>query len=300
MVRKTAGAGMAFNVTYRRGVALVIAAGMVWSLNGLALRLVGPAGTWQVLFYRSLGMVPVLFLLLGATSDGRRIAAIRASGWPGLIGGLGLVFAFAGAIFSMQTTTIANAVFLFAAAPLITAVMAWLLLGETARAATWVAIAIAVVGIFVMVREGLQLGAGSGNLAALASAAGFAAFTVTLRWGRLNDMIPAVLIGACLSIIVAALVIGVRGESFALPQRAIVIAMLMGAALIGGGMMLYITGSRSVPAAEIGLLSMVEVVLAPVWVWLFLDETTSAGTLAGGAILLLALAMNALSGMRRA
>ncbi len=291
---------MAFNVTYRRGVALVIAAGMVWSLNGLALRLVGPAGTWQVLFYRSLGMVPVLFLLLGATSDGRRIAAIRASGWPGLIGGLGLVFAFAGAIFSMQTTTIANAVFLFAAAPLITAVMAWLLLGETARAATWVAIAIAVVGIFVMVREGLQLGAGSGNLAALASAAGFAAFTVTLRWGRLNDMIPAVLIGACLSIIVAALVIGVRGESFALPQRAIVIAMLMGAALIGGGMMLYITGSRSVPAAEIGLLSMVEVVLAPVWVWLFLDETTSAGTLAGGAILLLALAMNALSGMRRA
>ena len=291
---------MAFNVTYRRGVALVIAAGMVWSLIGLALRLVGPAGTWQVLFYRSLGMVPVLFLLLGATSDGRRIAAIRASGWPGLIGGLGLVFAFAGAIFSMQTTTIANAVFLFAAAPLITAVMARLLLGETARAATWVAIAIAVVGIFVMVREGLQLGAGSGNLAALASAAGFAAFTVTLRWGRLNDMIPAVLIGACLSIIVAALVIGIRGESFALPQRAIVIAMLMGAALIGGGMMLYITGSRSVPAAEIGLLSMVEVVLAPVWVWLFLDETTSAGTLAGGAILLLALAMNALSGMRRA
>ena len=300
MVRKTAGAGMAFNVTYRRGVALVIAAGLVWSLNGLALRLVGPAGTWQVLFYRSLGMVPVLFLLLGATSDRSRIAAIRAAGWPGLIGGLGLVFAFAGAIFSMQTTTIANAVFLFAAAPLITAVMAWLLLGETARAATWVAIVIAVVGIFVMVREGLQLGAGVGNLAALASAAGFAAFTVTLRWGRLNDMIPAVMIGACLSIIGAALVIGVRGESFALPQRAIVIAMLMGAALIGGGMKLYITGSRSVPAAEIGLLSMVEVVLAPVWVWLFLDETTSAGTLAGGAILLLALAMNALSGMRRA
>ena len=291
---------MAFNVTYRRGVALVIAAGLVWSLNGLALRLVGPAGTWQVLFYRSLGMVPVLFLLLGATSDRSRIAAIRAAGWPGLIGGLGLVFAFAGAIFSMQTTTIANAVFLFAAAPLITAVMAWLLLGETARAATWVAIVIAVVGIFVMVREGLQLGAGVGNLAALASAAGFAAFTVTLRWGRLNDMIPAVMIGACLSIIGAALVIGVRGESFALPQRAIVIAMLMGAALIGGGMKLYITGSRSVPAAEIGLLSMVEVVLAPVWVWLFLDETTSAGTLAGGAILLFALAINALSGMRRA
>ena len=216
-----------------------------------------------------------------------------------LIGGLGLVFAFAGAIFSMQATTIANAVFLFAAAPLITAVMAWLLLGEAARPATWVAIAIAAVGMFVMVREGLQLGAGWGNFAALASAAGFAAFTVTLRWGRLTDMIPAVLIGACLSIIAASLIIGLRGESFALPSRAIAIAMAMGAALIGGGMVLFTTGSRAVPAAEIGLLSMVEIMLAPVWVWLFLGETTSSGTLIGGAILLLAITINALSGMRR-
>lgn len=291
---------MPFNVTYQRGIALVIAAAVLWSLNGLALRLVGPAGTWQVLFYRSLGTVPVLFLLVCATSGGRPFTAIRAAGWPALIGGFGLVFAFAGAIFSMQATTIANAVFLFAAAPLITAIMAWLVLAEAARRATWVAIAIATVGIFVMVREGLQLGAGWGNIAALASAAGFAAFTITLRWGRLNDMIPAVLIGSCLSIIVAALIILARGESFALPPRAIAVAMMMGAALIGGGMVLFTAGSRALPAAEAGLLSMVEVMLAPVWVWFFLSEQTSSGTLFGGAILLLAMSINALSGMRRA
>ncbi len=291
---------MAFQVSYPRGVALVVTAGVLWSLNGLALRLVGPAGTWQVLFYRSLGMVPVLFLLIASTSGNRPFAAIRAAGWPGLVGGLGLVFAFAGAIYSMQTTTIANAVFLFAAAPLISAVLARLLLGEAARPATWIAIAIAAVGMFVMVREGLQLGAGLGNIAALASAAGFAAFTVTLRWGRLNDMLPAVLIGGCLAIVMAALVIGVRGESFILPARAIAISVFMGAVLISGGMMLFTGGSRAVPAAEIGLLSMVEIMLAPVWVWLFLNETASSGTLTGGAILLVAITINALSGIRRA
>jgi drug/metabolite transporter, DME family len=74
----------------------------------------------------------------------------------------------------------------------------------------------------------------------------------------------------------------------------------MGAALLGGGMMLYTIGSRAVPAAEIGLLTMVEIMLAPVWVWLILSETTTRGTLAGGSILLAAIAINALSGMRRA
>ena len=291
---------MPFNVTYQRGIALVAASAVLWSLNGLALRLIGPAGTWQVLFFRSLGTVPVLFLLVSATSGGRPFAAIRAAGWPAAIGGFGVVFAFAGAIFSMQTTTIANAVFLFAAAPLLTAIMARLLLGEAVRRATWVAIAIASIGIFVMVREGLQLGAGWGNIAALASAAGFAAFTITLRWGKLNDMIPAALIGSCLSIIVAALIILARGESFALPPRAIAVALIMGAALIGGGMVLFTAGSRALPAAEAGLLSMVEIMLAPVWVWFFLSEQTSTGTLAGGAILLFAMSINALSGLRRA
>lgn len=291
---------MARDGTYKRGMALIFAAGVLWSLMGLAIRLIGPAGTWQILFYRSLGAAPVLFLLVSKTSGGKPFAAIGAAGWPGLVGGLGLVFAFAGAIFSMQTTSIANAVFLFGAAPLITATLALLFLGETARPATWVAIALATIGIFVMMREGLHLGVGLGSFAALASAAGFAAFTVTLRWGRLNDMIPAVLIGASLAIIVSALVIVLRGESLTLPPRSIAIAMLMGVFLIGGGMMLYTTGSRAVPAAECNLLSMVEILLSPVWVWLILNETATRSTLLGGAVLMSAIALNALSGIGRA
>lgn len=289
---------MGSEIGYRRGMALVIAGAALWSLMGLAIRLMGDAGTWQILFYRSLGLVPVLFLVIFRRSGGRPLARIRATGWAGAIGGTGLVFAFAGAIFAIQAAPVANAVFLFAAAPLMTAVLAWLLLGEPVRRATWGAIAIAAVGIFVMVREGLALGAGLGNVAALLSAAGFAAFTVTLRWGRLGDMLPAVLIGGVLSVAVSAVVIALGGEGFALPARAVAIALVMGIGLLGLGMASYTAGSRSVPAAEIGILSLVEVMLAPVWVWLFLDEGASAGTFVGGAVLLLAIMLNAATGMR--
>ncbi len=289
---------MGGEINYRRGVAFVITAAVLWSLMGLAIRLMGDVGTWQVLFYRSLGLVPVLFAVTWHRSGGHPFARIAKAGWPGLIGGAGLVFAFAGAIFAIQTTTVANAVFLFAAAPLMTAVMAWLLLKEPVRPATWGAIALAGIGMFVMVREGLAIGAGIGNLAALLSSVGFAAFTVTLRWGRLGDMLPAVLIGGTLSVLVAAAVIVARGESFALPARSVGIAMVMGMVLLGLGMAIYTAGSRVVPAAEIGLLSMAEVMLSPVWVWLFLGESASAGTFVGGAVLLAAIALNAATGMR--
>lgn len=289
---------MAGGTGYRRGVALVVAAAALWSLMGLAIRLMGDAGTWQVLFWRSFGLVPVLFFVILRRSGGKPLTLVRATGWAGAIGGTGLVFAFAGAIFAIQATTVANAVFLFSATPLMTAVMAWLLLEEPVRPATWVAIAAAGVGIFVMVREGLAIGAGLGNLAALLSASGFAAFTITLRWGRLGDMLPAVLIGGVLSAVVAAAVISARGESFALSPGAVAIALFMGAVLLGLGMAIYTAGSRVVPAAEIGILSMAEVMLAPVWVWLFLNEGASAGTFLGGAVLLGAIALNALTGMR--
>jgi drug/metabolite transporter (DMT)-like permease len=285
-------------VSYRTGVILVVMAATLWSLHGLAIRLIGEAGTWQVLFYRSLGMAPVLFLTVTIRSGGHPMQRIRAAGWPGLVGGFGLVFAFAGAIYAFQNTSVANAAFLFAAAPLFTAIMAWAVLKEPVRTATWGAIALAAIGMFVMVGEGLAVGSGLGNLAAVAAAAGFSAFTIALRKGRVANMLPSVLIGGVLSIIVAGAIIWLRGESFALPLRAVGIAMFMGAALLGLGLAIYTVGSRVVAAAELGLLSMVEVMLAPIWVWLFLDEGASTATLIGGAILLVAIAFNAATGMR--
>lgn len=283
---------------YGTGVALVVVASLMWSLMSLAIRLIEGADTWQVLFWRSAGMVPVLVAIILVRSGGlwRPLLAV---GLAGVIGGAGLVAAFAGAIFAIQTTTVANAVFLYAASPFLAAIFGWLILREKVAPATWAAIGLAGVGIFLMVREGLSLGMGKGSVAALLSAAGFAAFTLALRWRRLGDMYPALLIGALMSMAVAAMVTLSGGGTLAVSLHDAGLALAAGAVLLGMGLALYTLGSRAVPAAELTLLAMIEVLLAPVWVWMVVGETASPGTWIGGAVLLAAVAGNALAGLRR-
>ncbi len=283
---------------YGTGVALVVVAALMWSLMSLAIRLIEGADTWQVLFWRSAGMVPVLVAIILVRSGGLW-RPLRAVGLAGVIGGAGLVAAFAGAIFAIQTTTVANAVFLYAASPFLAAIFGWLILREKVAPATWAAIGLAGVGIFLMVREGLSLGMGKGSVAALLSAAGFAAFTLALRWRRLGDMYPALLIGALMSMAVAAMVTLSGGGTLAVSLHDAGLALAAGAVLLGMGLALYTLGSRAVPAAELTLLAMIEVLLAPVWVWMVVGETASPGTWIGGAVLLAAVAGNALAGLRR-
>ncbi len=285
---------------YGLGVTLVLVAAVLWSLMGLMIRQIDVAGTWAVLFWRSAGMIPVLVVVIWWRAEGQPWARMAAVGWPGVIGGCGLVFAFAGAIFAIQTTTVANAVFLFSASPFFAALLGWLLLRETVRPATFVAIGMAGVGMYIMVREGLAAGALIGNIAALSSALGFAAFTIALRWGRLADMLPAVVLGGLFSMVVALIGAATQGQSVMVPLHDIAISVAMGAVILSAGMALYTAGSQVIPAAELTLLSMLEVMLAPMWVFLFLGETASSGTFAGGAVLLVAVAFNALYGSRRA
>jgi drug/metabolite transporter (DMT)-like permease len=278
----------------------VVLAGIIWSTQGLIFRQIDVAGTWAVLFWRSVGMLPVLLAFLIWRAGGSPLPAIRAVGFAGVLGGVGLVGAFGGAIYSIQATTIANAVFLFAASPFLTALIGWAVLGERVRSQTWAAMGVALAGIFVMVRDDLSGGAMAGNVAALLSALGFAVFTVSLRWRGLSDTLPSVLLGGLFSILVGAIVAGQLGQTLAVPLPDALWSMAMGAGTLSGGMVLYTLGSRVVPAAELALLSNIEVMLAPLWVWLFLNETASTATFLGGAILLVAVTMNALSGARRA
>jgi len=284
---------------YTTGVVLVLCAGVLWSVMGLAIRQMEVASTWHILFWRSLGVLPVLLGFIAWRSGGKPWGRLCSVGLPGVLGGIGLIVAFAGAIFAIQSTTIANAVFLFAASPFLAAVLGWLMLGERVRPATWIAIAVAGAGMFIMVREGLAAGALSGNIAALLSALGFAIFTLALRWGKLSDMMPAVVIGALFSMLVALIVLWSQGSSVFVPLHDIALSIAMGMILLGFGMVLYTLGSTVVPAADLTLLSMTEVLLAPIWVWLLLSETASSGTFVGGAILMAAVAGNALSGIRR-
>jgi len=284
---------------YRQGVFLVLFAGVCWSTMGLGIRFIEVANVWQILFYRSISLTPFLFFIIYTRFAENPLSAIRNAGIAGIIGGYGLVFAFAGGIFAIQTTSVANAVFLFAAAPFFAAFLGWVILCEAVRPATWIASTVAIMGISIMVWEGFSVGQITGNLSALASALGFAVFTVTLRWRKLEDTIPTVFLGALFAIIISAAVCYFAEYTWAIPVNDILIAFSLGIFQVGAGLVIYSIGSKSVPAAELALLSMTEVVLAPIWVWIVLGETVGIYTLLGGSVLLIAIAGNAISGLRR-
>lgn len=280
---------------YGLGVALVLIAGLLWSVQPLIIRTIDSAGAWTILFWRSMGMLPAVFLFLWWRTRGAPFRAIRRLGLAGVIGGMGLVAAMGGAIVAFQTTTIANAVFLFAASPFLAAMMGRLLLGEPVAQRTWVAIALAMIGIFIMVRDGLAVGAMLGNVAGLISAFGFATFTVSLRWRGIEDSLPASVLGALFALITGGVVALYLGQPVMVLPNDIAASVLMGLGTLAGGMILYTLGSKVVPSGELALLSNIEVLLAPLWVWLVLGESATVGTAVGGAVLLVAILYNALA-----
>lgn len=283
---------------HRTGLLLVLAAGVFWSIMGLVVRLMEEPGAWQILFYRSLALALFLFLVIAATSRGQPLRAYRRAGRAGVLGGLALVIAFSGSIVAVVNSTIANAMFLFATAPFMAAVLGRLLLGEPVRRATWVAMVFAALGVALMVREGIAFGHLLGNLAAIGSAFGFALFTIALRSGRNDDMLPAVSLGGLFMTGVALAICWLSGQSLVMSAHDTTLSLGLGVFQLGIGLGLYTLGSRVVPAAELALLSMTEVVLGPIWVWLFLGETAGPYTLIGGAILMAAIAGNAVTRLR--
>ena len=138
-----------------------------------------------------------------------------------------------------------------------------------------------------------------GNLAALGGALGFAVYALALRIGKSVDMLPSVLLAGVLSIVIAAPLGPIAGFSLTLSAHDLPIALALGILQLGAGLVFFTLGLKSVPAVEMTLLSLGEVLLAPLWVWLFLGETVEPKTLMGGSVLLAALAINALSGLRR-
>jgi len=284
---------------HKHGILFVFAAGVLWSTVGLGIRMIDDAVVWQILLYRSISMSLFLYVVIRLRSGESPFVQIRRIGYPVVIAGLSLVAAYSGGIYAIQNTSVANAMLLFATAPFMAAVLGWIVLRERVRFATWVAIGVAIGGIAIMVADKSGSVALKGSLAALGSAFGFAVFTVALRWGRTGEMLPAVFLSGLFAMAITAAICLGLGLPLVLSPNDSVISMGMGVFQVGAGLILYTLGSRSLPAAELALLSLAEVLLGPLWVWLFLGETASINTLIGGVVLLIAIAGNAVSGKRR-
>ena len=283
---------------YVKGILFVLLAGICWSWLGVIVRLVEIANTWQILFYRSIGLVQILIFYLAIKQNKNPFKLLFKFKPSNILGAFSLVTAYLGGIYAYQETTIANAAFLFAAAPLFTAVLAWPILKEPVRKATWLSIFIAIIGISIMVKGGLSVGALNGNIAALLSALGFAGFTISLRWDKESEVLSMVVMAGILAILITGGILLVSKNGFVVPTSDLILSGLIGASTLGCGMIFYTVGSRFVAAADLALLAMLEVILAPLWGWIFLAELVGSSNLVGGFLVLVSLAFNATTGVR--
>jgi len=271
---------------YRRGILQLVASGFFLSTAGIALRLVEQADGWQILFYRSLALSVTILLILVFQKRSRFFDEFRGLGWNDCLLAVFLGTGFVAYVFALLYNTVANALFIFSCAPFVAGFLGWILLGERVATRTWIAIGVAMAGLAVMVGSELAVSRYLGTLLALWIPIAYAASIIAVRRSKRDNMLVAL----CLAGLVAGGLSAFFVTDYALTPRDLIISLYLGVFQVGVGFTLVVLGSRYVPAAQVGLLALVEPVLAPIWAWMGVGEVPGLATIVGGTIIFLAIA----------
>jgi RarD protein len=267
----------------------------LWSTAGVGVRYISEASGWHIVFFRSISLVLTIFMVMAWRNKGDFVTPLRRTNKLSVLAGLFMGASFFGNIFALLHTSVANVTFVLSSSPFIAALLGWLILGERVKKRTWVAIALTSVGVSVMVGHALSGDGIIGMAFALMMAVCYAAFSVIMRRGKGSDMLPAVVIASFFSMLVAALAI----DDFAISWADLGICLALGCFQMGLALVLFISGSKHVPAAELTLLTMLEVILSPIWVWFLFNEHPGNWTLVGGSIIMLGVMVQAIGARRR-
>jgi drug/metabolite transporter (DMT)-like permease len=270
---------------YRRGILQLVASGFFLSTAGIALRLVEQADGWQILFYRSFALSVTILLILVFQKRSRFLDEFRGLGWNDCLLAVFLGTGFVAYVFALLYNTVANALFIFSCAPFLAGFLGWILLGERVATRTWFAIGISMAGLAVMVVSELAVSHYLGTLLALWIPIAYAASIIAVRRSKRDNMLVAL----CLAGLVAGGLSAIFVTDFALTSRDLIISLYLGVFQVGVGFTLVVLGSRYVPSAQVGLLALVEPVLAPIWAWMGVGEVPSLATIVGGTIIFLAI-----------
>lgn len=268
----------------RLGRAYIVLAALAWSTAGVLQRDLG-VDTMTQLAGRALFALLGLLVFAAVTERGRLVAAFAGMGRAGIAFSLCMAVSSGAFIVALNHTTVANVLFMQAASPIVAALLARVLLGEPVSGRTWTAMAVALAGVGVMVGGpgGFSLGVGVAVLMML----GFAGSVVFARRRSDISMAPATCLAQLLILVGAAPFAGwgsVGGHDLGLLAA-------LGVGQIGLGLAFLTLGARLIPAAEVALLSLLEVVLGPLWVWLAQSERPAVTTIAGGLVVVAAVAI---------
>jgi drug/metabolite transporter (DMT)-like permease len=288
-------------MTHRRAVALMVLVTLMWSIAGVVTRQLESARGFEITFWRSAFNALALVVLLAALRGPGVLARSIATGGRALwISGACWCVMFTAFMMALSLTTVANVLVTMALAPLFTALAARFALGHRLAARTWAAIVLAGVGIAWM--YGHELHGGThllGTLVALgvpiAAATNWTLIHSLRSHAAPPDMLPAVLLGALLS---AAITLPLA-LPFAASAHDLGLLALLGVVQLAIPCLLSVAVARVLPAPELALLALLEVIFGVAWAWLGAGEAPSAAVLAGGALVLAALGFNEALGLRR-
>ena len=274
-------------------IPIVLLAGLLWSFGPLVVRYMDDPHMvpWQYIFGRGLTIFIILNLYLYFEEGINFYKNYKKVGRSGIIGGCGLGIAMVSFIYSITNTSAAITLLCLAAMPFFTAILAYLFLKEKISLNVWISIFIATIGIIIMAVGNTEKNSLIGFLFGVTSSIGFSIFSVTLRWRKETPKFTTVALAGLFCFVFAGLMISITQQPFFSSSYNGSLFSLHGT-LVCLGLILYSIGSKAIPAAELTLLSLTEVIGGIFWVWLPLfgiNEIPSTNTVIGGFFLFVSL-----------
>ena len=274
-------------------IPVVLFAGLLWSFGPLVVRHMDQPGLvpWQYIFARGLTIFTVLNLYLYFEEGKNFYKNYLRVGISGLIGGCGLGVAMVTFIYSITNTTAAVTLLCLAAMPFFTALLGFLFLKERISFNVWIAIVIATIGIIIIALGNTEKNSIIGLIFGMTSSIGFSIFSVSLRWRKETPKFTTVAIAGLFCVVIALTFIAINESTILSTSYNGALFSLHGT-IVCMGLILYSIGSRAIPAAELTLLSLTEVIGGIFWVWLPLfgiNEVPSTNTIIGGFFLFMSI-----------
>jgi len=274
-------------------ILIVLIAGILWSFGALVVRYIEDAQSvpWQYLFFRGSTIFVLLNLYLFVKEGKSFIKNYKKIDLSIIIGGAGFATAFIGFIWSITHTSAAITLMMLAAMPFMTAILGYIFLKEKVSLNTFIAIVVAAVGISFMAFNSSKVGTLFGLILGLLSSLGFSIGSVSLRWNKRTPTFTTVSLAGLFCAIISFVVLMISEQSFFTTFKNSSLSALHGS-LVCSGLILYTIGSKKLPAADLTLLSLTEVLGGIFWVWLpifGINEVPTANTIIGGFIITFAI-----------
>ena len=277
----------------RIAIPIVLLAGIFWSFGPYVVRHIDQPDNiaWQYLFTRGIVIFCLLNFYLFLEEGLNFYKNYLKIGLSGFIGGVGLGTAMITFIWSITNTTAAVTLLCLAAMPFVTALLGFLFLKERISITVWIAIFVASFGIIIMAIDNSNQNTLPGLIFGLVSAFGFSIFSVSLRWRKETPKFTTVAIAGLFCFIFSSGMILTNDMNFLSTGKNEALFATHGT-IVCLGLILYSIGSKNIPAADLTLLSLTEVIGGIFWVWLpwlGINEVPSTNTIIGGFFIFLSI-----------